>query len=158
MKKLSQVLNATKPTAMPMGLNDDSSAMPPLGSTIEVGKTNTLPVGMAVTALVALPSNLSINEPKKPLALRDDADGRKKLSALLLVCFDVLKVYGKEPEQLENIEKIFQMILGKYPFAKVEEGFLKYMERKAEMPTPADIVNIIDPYKPDYSGVFGDEK
>lgn len=94
---------------------------------------------------------------KKPsfvdLPLQQDGDGQRKLTLLLADCFGCLKTYGKEPAQLEAMNRLFQMMLGKYPFEKVRAGFMKYMERNSEMPAPADIINIIDPYKRDYSGV-----
>lgn len=87
------------------------------------------------------------------LPIQEDIEGQGKLTRLLADCFDSLKTYGKEPAQLEAMNRVFQMILGKYSYEKIKAGFLSYMERNAEMPAPADIVNLIDPYKPDYTGI-----
>lgn len=54
-----------------------------------------------------------------------------------------MNVYGKEPEQLENIDKIFQMVLGDYKIEAIEKAFINYLKEKSEMPTPADIIKII---------------
>lgn len=61
------------------------------------------------------------------------------------MCFDTLNVYGKEPEQLGNITKLFQLILGRFQISQVEFAFAKYLETHSVMPTPADIVKIIEP-------------
>lgn len=41
----------------------------------------------------------------------------------------------------------FDHVLKKYDIAKIKEGFNEYLARKSNMPTPSDIVNIIDPPK-----------
>jgi len=35
-----------------------------------------------------------------------------RLMSLLLICFDTLDTYGKEPEQLKNLEGAFRLVLG----------------------------------------------
>jgi len=77
------------------------------------------------------------------LVLRDDEEGRKKLSQLLLVCFDTLDNYGKEPEQLVNISSAFQMFLWEYSYDSVERAFMAYMKAETSMPKPADIIKLI---------------
>jgi hypothetical protein len=56
-----------------------------------------------------------------------------------------LDTFGKEPEQLENLKKVFQMVLGRFSIAQVEMAFRIYMEKFTTMPKPADIVKIIEP-------------
>ena len=65
--------------------------------------------------------------------------------SLLLICFDTLDTFGKEPEQLKNLEGAFQMVLGRFSIEQVEDAFRVYMEAKTTMPKPADIVKIIEP-------------
>lgn len=77
--------------------------------------------------------------------MNDDEIARKKLSALLLICFDALDTYGKEPEQLANVVKTFELVLGRFRFDQIERAFAVYLERNTQMPKPADIVNIIEP-------------
>lgn len=58
-------------------------------------------------------------------------------------CFQALKLYGKEPEQLDGTLSMFQLVLGKYEFDEIQEAFEFYLSNNTEMPTPADIVSII---------------
>jgi hypothetical protein len=58
--------------------------------------------------------------------------------------YDGLKVYGKEPEQLSNAEKLFQMVLSDYDIASIEKAVRFYMRHNSEFPAPADIANIIE--------------
>lgn len=62
-----------------------------------------------------------------------------------MICFDTLNVYGKEPEQLANITKLFQLVLGRFHISQVEGAFAQYLATNSTMPTPADIVKIIEP-------------
>lgn len=87
---------------------------------------------------------VSTREQNRLLALRDDNEGRVKLSSLLLICFDVLDTYGKEPEQLENINNAFQMFLDDYSYESIERAFKEYMKENTAMPKPADIIKIIN--------------
>lgn len=62
---------------------------------------------------------------------------------MLLACFSVQKLYGKQPENIEIINQVFQNVLGRFQATKVIKAFEKWMERSQEFPTPADIVNLI---------------
>lgn len=73
---------------------------------------------------------------------------------MLTQCFDALKVYGKEPEQLPNLIKTFILVLGEYEFPTIRRAFGVYLKRHTEMPAPADIVNIIDPPKESLSAAM----
>lgn len=75
--------------------------------------------------------------------LTADAPGRKKLTELVLQCFDALKVYGKEPEQLGNLNAMFQLVLEDYTIEQITAAFKVYISRSTEIPAPADIVSII---------------
>ena len=70
-----------------------------------------------------------------------------RLMSLLLICFDTLDTYGKEPEQLKNLEGAFRLVLGRFNIQQVEAAFAKYLEAGRVMPKPADIVQIIEPPK-----------
>lgn len=61
------------------------------------------------------------------------------------MCFDTLKVYGKEPEQLDNLGNMFQFMLGGYTYAKIEWAMREYLKRNNQLPAPSDIINIIEP-------------
>ena len=92
-------------------------------------------------------------EPKPPLSkaisktsvsLRDHQEGRKALTALLAQCFQSLKIYGKGPESLKATVAMFQMILAEYAFDDIAQAFRVFLKRHTEMPTPADIVGLIE--------------
>lgn len=63
---------------------------------------------------------------------------------MLKACYDGLKVYGKEPEQLNNANKLFNLVLADYPIADIEKALRYYMRHNTEFPAPADIACIID--------------
>lgn len=39
----------------------------------------------------------------------------------------------------------FQLVLGEYPIEDVTQAFISYLKTGKEIPTPADIVAIVDP-------------
>lgn len=63
---------------------------------------------------------------------------------MLKACYDGLKVYGKDPEQLDNANKLFHLVLADYPIDKIEQAMRFYLKSNIEFPTPADIANIIE--------------
>ncbi len=77
------------------------------------------------------------------VTLRGDPAAKAKLQDILGFCFSTLKTYGKEPEQMDAANKMFQFILADYPIDKISEAFKYYFSTNSEMPTPADIVGII---------------
>jgi hypothetical protein len=70
---------------------------------------------------------------------------RRDLGQFVSQCFDALNTYGKTPDQLANATKMFVNILKDYPMDAVIKAFGSWMRRSSIMPTPADIINIIDP-------------
>ena len=137
MKTLSQALENIKITAEPLTKNSDLLNTQAAGSTQEVGRMN-----------IQLQSNQGLNpnisEQKKPLALRDDSVGKGNLSKLLLISFDVLDTFGKEAEQLENINLAFQMYLEEYSYTQIERAFKQYMRTNSVLPKPSDIIRLIE--------------
>lgn len=59
------------------------------------------------------------------------------------MCFDTMKIYGKEPEQLKNAAALFQLVLADFPIDKIQQAFVYHLQNSVEMPTPADIATII---------------
>jgi hypothetical protein len=79
--------------------------------------------------------------------ISDSEEDSIKLTRLVTTCYEALNVYGKTPEQLEAIIAIFQMDLEDYEYAVVRQAFKIYRKTNSTMPTPADIIKIIDPPK-----------
>lgn len=86
-----------------------------------------------------------ISGQKTPIS--NDIDGKKKLTRLVTACYEAMNVYGKSPEQLEAIIMLMQMTLRKFSYDDVRKAFEVYLNQSAVMPTPADIVKIIEPSK-----------
>lgn len=74
-------------------------------------------------------------------------DWHEKLKILITICFDSLKTYGKTFEQLDSIVKLFEFALSSYEMERIEKAFLRHVERSADMPTPSDIIKLLDPSK-----------
>lgn len=52
---------------------------------------------------------------------------------------------------MEYRDQMFQATLANYPIKLIREGFVKHVSRKPTLPTPSDIINIIDPPEPEPS-------
>ena len=77
------------------------------------------------------------------LTLKDDVKGKQELGVLLSQFFDTMKLYGKEPEQLKSTAALFNFALADYPAENIRQAFAYHLQISTEMPTPADIVNIM---------------
>lgn len=73
-----------------------------------------------------------------------DSD-KNNLGQFIIQCFDALDTYGKTPDQLENLCKVSIAMLSGYPMDKIIMAFNQWVKRNSKIPTPSDIVNIIDP-------------
>lgn len=82
------------------------------------------------------------NDTKVPLK-RDQAS-KELLGASIVMFFDTMKTYGKDATQLDSIAKMFKWALGDYPYDKIHDAFAFYAKHYSEMPTPADIISIIE--------------
>ena len=78
------------------------------------------------------------------LSLRDDPESKTRLNEALLMAFDALKTYGKEPEQLDSVKKLMHFALADYPWPKIQAALAYYFKHNTEFPAPADIVQIIE--------------
>jgi hypothetical protein len=63
-------------------------------------------------------------------------------------CFDSLNIYGKEPEQLENMILMFTHAFQEYEIHEIKRAFVDWVKTNAEMPTPAGIIEIIHSNRP----------
>lgn len=59
--------------------------------------------------------------------------------------FDLQKQYGKTSWQIENIVAGFLWALQPYPHSRVMQALAEYIRRKPDMPTPSDLVVIMEP-------------
>lgn len=98
---------------------------------------------------------LQITKPDSVLRSKWLPEEKLKLSKIIGLTFDLQKQYGKTAEQLSNVVDGFCWALQRYPSEMVIDGIGKYILIKSDMPTPSDIVKIIDPqpdpFKPDWS-------
>lgn len=86
-----------------------------------------------------------VSLPKTTLpSLKDDREGKARLNEVILMAFDALKTYGKEPEQLDSVKKLMHFALADYNIQQVREAFAYYFKHNSEFPAPADIVQIIE--------------
>lgn len=76
-------------------------------------------------------------------AIKDDQEARKRLTEVIEMAYNGLKVYGKEPEQLSDARKLFQFALADFNIQQIREAFAYYFKNYSEFPAPADIVQII---------------
>lgn len=63
---------------------------------------------------------------------------------MILSCFTVQKLYGRDAGSLEAVTSVFHRLLATYPANKVIRAFELWMTRSQEFPTPADIISIIN--------------
>ena len=77
-------------------------------------------------------------------------DDKKTLAVVIGRIFDLQKQFGKTTGQIENIIEGFCWAMQRYPVERVIWGFSEYILKNSDMPTPADIVKIIDPKPPEW--------
>lgn len=75
--------------------------------------------------------------------LKDSIEGRNQLGLLLAQCFDTMKLYGKEPQQMKSAAALFNLVLAEYCMDEIQAAFVAYLSRNSEMPTPSDIMALI---------------
>lgn len=97
--------------------------------------------------VLANPSGQGLQSPSRTsnsVTLIDHPEGRLELSEFLFQCFDALKVYGKEPDQMKHVNSMFQLVLADYPIDKIRSAFTYYLKFNSDLPAPADIATIIE--------------
>ena len=73
-----------------------------------------------------------------------------RLAELLTDAFTAMNVFGRTPESLKVIIRLFQADLAGYPIEAVELAFASWRRDNSAFPTPFDILNILR-YDPDES-------
>lgn len=76
--------------------------------------------------------------------MKADPAGKKRIGEAIVLFHDALKTYGKQPDQLESVVKLFHFALSDYPVEKIVEAMAYYVRNYTEFPAPADIVQIIE--------------
>lgn len=66
------------------------------------------------------------------------------MTEMLTQCFRALKLYGRDADDFDAINAMFQLVLADYPIDKIKQAFAVYLKRHNELPAPADIVQIIE--------------
>ena len=66
---------------------------------------------------------------------------------MLVVCYEAMHQYGKEPEAIKATTQVFCSVLAPFPMQKIREAFAEYVERFACLPSPACIRKLIIPPK-----------
>ena len=85
-----------------------------------------------------------IQSTQAQLPMRADPQGKKRIAEAVLLFHDSLKVYGKQPDQMESVLKLFHFALADYPVQKIVDAMAYYVRNYSEFPAPADIVQIIE--------------
>jgi hypothetical protein len=87
------------------------------------------------------PSDEKNGKPK----IRENPIHQDQLADLLNQTYVMLKKYGESADVTEMREAGFQMMLGDYCVEDVIKAFKTYLKTNHDIPTPADIISIIDP-------------
>lgn len=78
------------------------------------------------------------------LPMRQDPQGKARVGEAVVLFYDALKTYGKQPEQMESVTKLFMFALADYPVQKIIDAMSFYVRHYTDFPAPADIVQIIE--------------
>lgn len=77
------------------------------------------------------------------MPMRENPEGKQQVAIELYHRFHAMKTYGKEPESLESITKIFTTDLEEFPAETVLKAIATHAKRCDEFPTVADIHGLI---------------
>ena len=80
-----------------------------------------------------------------PRPIRDCKHSQNQLTTLLAQTHLLLKGYGEKAEDAASRDAGFQWMLGRFTIEQVRTAFRQYIERHADLPVPANIINIIEP-------------
>jgi len=80
--------------------------------------------------------------------IKDSKEGVTQLTKMLSQCWNTQKKYGQELNTFETWESMFQVVLADQSVEEVEKAMQKHIRNAQEIPTPADIISIIDKTTP----------
>ncbi len=66
----------------------------------------------------------------------------KSIKTCLINCYLALNVYGKTPEDLPAIYKVFDLVLEGIQTDIIELAFIQWLRESRDMPAPADIYKL----------------
>ena len=149
------------------------SRMPPLGSTSSGGRSTTLPLRQQKSLEEVLASiqarfvprqELTIVTPpsapmttakqskppvappeRKPPLLRDSPEAQDQLTDLLCQCYASQTPYGDKAQMMALRDQMFQLVLADCTIEEIRKAFIMHIARSPNLPTPHDIVALIDP-------------
>jgi hypothetical protein len=78
------------------------------------------------------------------LTLKESPEAKKQLAVALSMFYDTLKIYGKTPDQMESVTRMFNFVLADYSYEQIQTALAYYAKHNNEMPAPADIATIIE--------------
>ena len=76
--------------------------------------------------------------------LRDSVEAQNQLTRLLEQTYACQKTYADKAEMMEYRDGMFQLILAEYALFEVQKAFLEHVKQSPDLPTPSDIVKIIE--------------
>lgn len=79
------------------------------------------------------------------VALEKSPKAQDELTRLLYQTYASQRTYGDKAEMMEYRDGMFQMVLADYTFEQIKQAFIQHIKRSPELPTPSDIIKIIDP-------------
>jgi len=166
MKSLSQASGVMLDSLRQKMETQPSSSTPTDGLATSAGQSITLPpmqleVQMPVTIeSKANPPDISTvheassknaaNAPEnwRSRPISESVDAQNELTALLTHTYIIQKKYGEQADHVKVRDDNFQRKLGRFCFDDVEQAFEAYTNHKNDIPSPADIINILEPTPP----------
>lgn len=76
--------------------------------------------------------------------LRESVEAQNQLTLLLQQAYACQKTYADKAEMMEYRDGMFQHVLGEYALFEVQRAFLEHIRRSSDLPTPSDIVKLIE--------------
>lgn len=101
-----------------------------------------------------LPNESSLIEEIERKTISNCLDSQDQLTRLLQQTYALLKKYGEAADVAEMRDAGFQFMLGDYTIEQITSAFRQYLKTNREIPTPADIIEIIDPSTKPLSTAF----
>lgn len=79
-----------------------------------------------------------------PAKVLRTAEEEAQISVTIRQCFDLFNTYGKDPSALKSMLPVFEEVLAAHPTDKIMGAFKEWLRTQSAMPTPADILKILN--------------